>query len=187
MVRSIGGDGEHLQMEFTLSGKPIQELLGLTLGEDVEEKPKFKLIWNKTIPTKVWAHAWRTILECIPTKTNISRWYALPSHANPQCIFCNSVPETVRHVIFECSLFYQLWMDFIKCIGIIIVLNSEPASSTIHFSKLLKRKGAKTFIVCAWKCIVGSYGRKEMLWFFVMKACSRRHYWKKWNKDYGIG
>lgn len=82
-------------------------------------------------------------------KMNLLIRHALPNHASPQCIFCNSVPKPVRHVLFECAISYQFLMEYMKWIGVTIVLNSEPARSITHFSKLLKGKRVKTFFVCS--------------------------------------
>lgn len=114
----------------------------------VEEREEFKIIWNKWIASKVCIHAWRVLWERLPTTLNLHCRNALPPQTTINCPFCGVIPESVRHVLFECDCAYQLWMECINWFGLNIALSSKPAISLLHFSSLLKvRTGGPLWFV----------------------------------------
>ncbi|KAL8472711.1 hypothetical protein ACS0TY_029801 [Phlomoides rotata] len=78
--------------------KTYEHLLFTKMGENEGHMEDFSLIWNKLAPPKVRLHAWRVIWERIPTTTKLQTRRSLPQNVGVNCIFCNEVPESVRHI-----------------------------------------------------------------------------------------
>ncbi|GJZ21170.1 RNA-directed DNA polymerase, eukaryota, reverse transcriptase zinc-binding domain protein [Tanacetum coccineum] len=56
--------------------------------------------WIKAVPIKVNIHAWKVIMDCLPTRLNISRrGIDIPSIL---CPVCGSVTESSSHLFFDC-------------------------------------------------------------------------------------
>ncbi|KAL8503880.1 hypothetical protein ACS0TY_022562 [Phlomoides rotata] len=106
----------------------------------LEERKDFKILWNKFTPEKVRINAWRVLWKHIPTTTELLRRNALPPNAKVNCCFCDSSPESVRHIFFECSLSYNLWMECLNWIGIKTTIPSNPSSNLLFFSTILSGK-----------------------------------------------
>ncbi|KAL8466311.1 hypothetical protein ACS0TY_035426 [Phlomoides rotata] len=100
------------------------------------ELEEFKLIWNSFCPTKVRMHACRILWERIPTTTKLIRRNAILPNTSTTCSFCEQDTETVRHIFFECSFTYKIWMDIVKWLGISTVLSSNPSTKHLGMSCL---------------------------------------------------
>ncbi|GJR85260.1 RNA-directed DNA polymerase, eukaryota, reverse transcriptase zinc-binding domain protein [Tanacetum coccineum] len=56
--------------------------------------------WIKAVPINVNIHAWKVIIDCLPTRLNISRrGIDIPSIL---CPVCGSVTESSSHLFFDC-------------------------------------------------------------------------------------
>ncbi|KAL8510515.1 hypothetical protein ACS0TY_017362 [Phlomoides rotata] len=119
------------------------------------------MVWNKYVPPKVHMHAWRVLWERIPTITQLQRRNVLPPNVNMDCVFCHKEIETVRHVLFECEVSYQVWMGCVKWMGVQSVFSSNPSTSLLHFSKLLRGKKGKILVVCLWECTIWLLWKKR--------------------------
>ncbi|KAL8457653.1 hypothetical protein ACS0TY_035498 [Phlomoides rotata] len=78
-------------------------LLRSKFSLDEEVKEEFVLVWNKIVIPKVRVHAWRVLWERVPTTTKLQKRRSLPAGVSLNCIFCKSVPKSVRHVFFNVS------------------------------------------------------------------------------------
>lgn len=85
----------------------------------------YKLLWDKSIPLKVGAFRWRTILDRIPTFTNTSRRSILTTNDSQMCCFCNSEAETSEHMFLSCNFSYSVWMHIYCWLGIETVLSGN--------------------------------------------------------------
>lgn len=75
----------------------------------------------------------------------------LDPNDNQNCVFCGQQEETTRHIFFECSVSYKVWMDCFKWLGISTVLQSRPCSNLIAHRRALKGKRGKKFAASIWK------------------------------------
>lgn len=106
------------------------------------DKKEFKNIWNKFVPLKVIVHSWRVFLVRLPTKDELIK-----------CCFCNSYPESLCHVLFECSFAYQTWMEIFHWLGVSTALTQIPKTSLLHFSRLRGKKNGKSLAICIWEYV----------------------------------
>ncbi|GKE55425.1 RNA-directed DNA polymerase, eukaryota, reverse transcriptase zinc-binding domain protein, partial [Tanacetum coccineum] len=62
--------------------------------------------WIKAVPINVNIHAWKVIIDCLPTRLNISRrGIDIPSIL---CPVCGSVTESSSHLFFDCLMLCRI-------------------------------------------------------------------------------
>lgn len=89
----------------------------------VNESGKYhKMIWKSKIPEKIKIFLWMALNNAILTKDNMIKrnW-----PGDPSCYFC-SQPETVDHLLFQCSTAKVVWATVAVCFG----ANNIPRSLT---------------------------------------------------------
>ena len=57
-------------------------------------------MWKAKIPSKIKAFGWRACQNILPTKMNLFHWKVIE---DPTCDECGLGPETVLHVLCQCS------------------------------------------------------------------------------------
>ncbi|KAL8515267.1 hypothetical protein ACS0TY_014106 [Phlomoides rotata] len=92
--------------------------------------------------------------ERLPTTSKLHRYNILPVGADVQCVFCRNAEETVRHVFFECSFAYNIWMGCFRWLGVETALPSIPMMNFLLFCGLLNWKRGKVIAGCIWACVV---------------------------------
>ena len=66
----------------------------------------WKLIWGLSVPNKVRNFLWRACRDALLVKRNLQKQKILQSDC---CDHCRSAPESVLHVLWECSSISQVW------------------------------------------------------------------------------
>ena len=66
-------------------------------------------IWKLNVPPKVRNFIWRACSHCLPTYENLHK-EKVPVEA--VCEICCQAPETVTHVLWECSFTCNVWSLF---------------------------------------------------------------------------
>ncbi|PWA93028.1 RNA-directed DNA polymerase, eukaryota, Reverse transcriptase zinc-binding domain protein [Artemisia annua] len=63
--------------------------------------------WNKCLPLKINIHAWRLLLDRLPTRHNLDvRGIDLDS---TRCPVCDDNIETAHHLFVECKVAADIW------------------------------------------------------------------------------
>lgn len=124
----------------------------VNIPDDLESG--FRMIWNKLAPLKVVGHAWRLLWNRLPTKDNLVRRKILQQHDDTRCVFCSSKEENARHVFFECSISYSVWMEIMKWFNITTALDSSVASNLSSFAQNFRGKRGKLIATCLWLGVV---------------------------------
>ncbi|KAL8461664.1 hypothetical protein ACS0TY_032954 [Phlomoides rotata] len=130
---------------------------------DVNDTDALNLIWSSLSPTKVRIHDWRVLKERLRTKDLLlHKGVPLPNN-DLSCELCRVKNEYVRHVLFECSFSYGIWMEMFRWWGFSSAGASNPATNMLLFSSFFRGKNRKKIASTVWGCIVWHNGGREML------------------------
>ena len=66
----------------------------------------WRKIWNLHTPSKIELFTWRACQDILPTKANLCHRHILDS---PAWETCNVEPETVEHLLWDCSFTKKVW------------------------------------------------------------------------------
>ncbi|KAF4404367.1 hypothetical protein G4B88_014823 [Cannabis sativa] len=66
----------------------------------------WRLLWQLQLPPKVLNFMWRASTNSLPTRFNLSTKH-VPIAAT--CLFCLAAPETILHVLVQCSFAQSCW------------------------------------------------------------------------------
>ncbi|GLT29902.1 hypothetical protein SLA2020_047350 [Shorea laevis] len=85
----------------------------------------FKLMWNKQVPLKVSAFAWKATQDCLPTKANLARRGLLPMGQDSKCIFCGQHEDNADYLLFSCNESRKVWALCYSWWGIEVAANGN--------------------------------------------------------------
>ena len=66
----------------------------------------WRKLWQLNVPPKVRMFLWRACSNVLPTRENLHRWRV---QVDPYCEICCQNPESVGHLLWECSLARNMW------------------------------------------------------------------------------
>ena len=112
-------------------------------------------LWRARIPTKVRAFGWKACQNILPAKMNLFHQQVLE---DPICDECGLEPETVFHVLCQCSKAKEVW-------------------NHCHLQHLSEGKGDFTDIL--WQCSMDLNKDSNMLDMVLMIAWS---IWRNMNE-----
>jgi hypothetical protein len=112
----------------------------------MRKKGVFERLWACPAPSKVVAFAWKTFLNRILTKVNLALRNVLGPEVLPLCGLCNSVDESVLHLLLHCEVSNAVWFKLMRWWDSYFV---SPLNLFIHWAcwhggernKVLKGKG----------------------------------------------
>ncbi|XP_071714257.1 uncharacterized protein [Rutidosis leptorrhynchoides] len=82
----------------------VAEAMRLLVIADNANSPDWKnLIWNNRFPSKISIFHWLDCNRSIPVKDTLIRRHIISAHSSSFCVWCNSEPETVDHLLIHCS------------------------------------------------------------------------------------
>lgn len=114
----------------------------------------WKRLWSLKVPPKVNHLMWRAASGCLLTKTQLFQKHV---DINVACPMCNQDPETIEHVLLNCSFARDCW----RCWGG-STANSDSfkewLSSSYDSWDMKLRQGAAMLCWPIWKC------RNELVW-----------------------
>ncbi len=89
-----------------------------------------EIIWKLSIHERLKMHQWRIASNLLPSKAAISTF--TPT-LDTICCLCENSPETITHLLWECSLARALWFSSKWCIRTDLI----PVASPLHLVELL--------------------------------------------------
>ena len=92
--------------------------------------PLMEKIWKLSIHGRLKMHLWRIASNLLPSKAGISTF--TPT-LDTICYLCENSPETITHLLWECSLARALWFGSKWCIRTELILVASP----LHLVELL--------------------------------------------------
>ncbi|GLT48071.1 hypothetical protein SLA2020_217120 [Shorea laevis] len=85
----------------------------------------FKLMWNKQVPLKVSAFAWKATQDRLPTKANLARRGLLSMGQDSKCISYGQHEENADHLLFSCNESWKVWTLCYSWWGIEVAANGN--------------------------------------------------------------
>lgn len=86
-----------------------------TIEESLSPSSSFTR-WIKWVPRKVNIHAWRTLLDRLPTRVSLSnKGLDIPSTL---CPMCNNETESLAHVFAFCSIACKVWSSISRWLDV---------------------------------------------------------------------
>jgi len=73
-------------------------------GVNESEERVFTNMWRSPTPSKAIALSWASLMDHIPTKTNLAIRQVLDSLADKNCVLCGSGDETFTHLFLHCKV-----------------------------------------------------------------------------------
>ncbi|GLT51274.1 hypothetical protein SLA2020_246950 [Shorea laevis] len=119
----------------------------------------FKVIWNKLVPLKVSALAWRAIQDRIPTKVNLRKRGVITEEAELKCRLCSKKEESTDHVLVECIYAWRIWVACYSWWGVCTASQSSIQNHFRQHTDLFRQLKVKE----AW----------NLIWYAVI--------WTLWN------
>ncbi|GLT98028.1 hypothetical protein SLE2022_155580 [Rubroshorea leprosula] len=77
--------------------------------QQTQLKGIFNLVWNRSVPLKVAALAWRALHDRLPTKCNLARRDIIKDRRETICSRCLENEETLCHLFFDCMQSWKVW------------------------------------------------------------------------------
>lgn len=111
--------------------------------------PWAHIVWIKWGIPKHSFLAWLFILNRCPTRDRLLGWGLQTS---PQCLLCNSAPESRNHIFFSCSFSWDLWTAASQRCGFDPEQNWEMAVDQLQ--RLRSQSWSGRLILLFWQCCV---------------------------------
>nr|XP_043630064.1 uncharacterized protein LOC122601363 [Erigeron canadensis] len=141
--------------------------------------------WNKFVPRKVNIHAWRVLLNKIPTRSNlVSKGIDIPSSL---CPVCAQYVECCDHIFGTCDIANKVWSLISKWLQISPLTSSGPTETLMLIDSMRismeKKRIIELVLFCGWWLIwkhrndkVFSPGvqRKELFFDFII---AQSYFW----------
>ncbi|GKV05029.1 hypothetical protein SLEP1_g17084 [Rubroshorea leprosula] len=81
----------------------------LTTTEEGDEIKCLKRCWNSTIPLKICAFSWLSVLGRTPCKVNLLKRNIITQEADAKCSFCAEIAENEDHLLLWCDFSGKIW------------------------------------------------------------------------------
>ncbi|GKV09906.1 hypothetical protein SLEP1_g21339 [Rubroshorea leprosula] len=81
----------------------------LTTTEEGDEIKCLKRCWNLTIPLKICAFNWLSVLGRTPCKVNLLKRNIIRQEADAKCSFCAEIAENEDHLLLWCDFSRKIW------------------------------------------------------------------------------
>lgn len=127
--RSLANRKVIIENEHALSwcGKPHSIRLVYNHIANVDELPAciwVKVVWTAYSTSSDNVFLWRAINKAMKTRDKL---IALGMNVDDLCVFCNASPESVDHILFECSFLVNMWMSVMNKAGVVDIQGISSA------------------------------------------------------------
>lgn len=95
-----------------------------------EENGVFDKLWKSPAPSKVVAFAWRTLLNRIPTKSNLVLRHVIGPEDSLLCALCGRVEESTIHLFLHCDVASSVWLYLMRWLDHVF---PTPPNLFVHF------------------------------------------------------
>lgn len=114
----------------------------------------YKFLWDKAIPLKVGAFCWRSILDRVPTYSNLSIRGVQFDGRSQFCCFCKNNVESVTHLFISCNFSYFVWMSVYNWTGLDTTLIGNLGDLLLRQSGLITEMHSKKCWRMVWFAII---------------------------------
>ncbi|KAL8509574.1 hypothetical protein ACS0TY_016699 [Phlomoides rotata] len=74
-----------------------------------QQRKELGVVWNKLVPSKIAAFAWKLLQDRIPTMGNLLRRGSLNPNFSKKCRLCGNMDEETTHLFFGCHTAKNVW------------------------------------------------------------------------------
>ena len=95
----------------------LKRIWEIELGRELQDDSWWALFPNflKLVkPTKLRAFQYRILTRSLTTNTKRHKWNR---DVSEKCTFCRDAPETMDHLLFQCKLVSDLWLNLSKILN----------------------------------------------------------------------
>jgi hypothetical protein len=96
----------------------------LTEDNNMGNQTPYKKVWHKLVPLKVAVFGWQVFQDRIPSKVNLCKRGIIDSSAVNCAMHCGRV-ESSSHILFDCNIAHEVWMNICRWIGVNSVMHNE--------------------------------------------------------------
>jgi hypothetical protein len=116
----------------------------------------FAKIWESPAPSKIVVFSWQLFHNRLPTKDNLSSRGVLEIEAGIHCCWCDSIPESAKHLFVHCNFAHRVWYAIFKWLGVVIVMPPNIMTLFDYFCDLVHNKKKKSGFRLVWHTVVWS-------------------------------
>ncbi|GKV19324.1 hypothetical protein SLEP1_g29604 [Rubroshorea leprosula] len=116
----------------------------------------YKLIWNKNVPLKVSAFAWKATQNKIPTKDNLWKRGIRSMERDLTCTLCGQYPEETDHLLFTCRTAWLLWSSCYNWWGIAVPQHHKGWNHLQQHADLFFEEKSKQAWLVTWFAVIWS-------------------------------
>ncbi|KAL8482942.1 hypothetical protein ACS0TY_025841 [Phlomoides rotata] len=91
------------------SVKTAYEVLAENNREDNTSLDKLKIVWNKSVPTKIASFSWKVLQDRIPSILNLLKRGSYNPFYSKYCKTCGNEDEDTDHIFFDCTAAKSVW------------------------------------------------------------------------------
>lgn len=113
------------------SYKVLEEVGVVEEGLSVEEGEFFTKLWKSPAPSKVLAFSWMSLLDRIPTRSNLALRRVLATGESRVCVLCGVEEESTNHLLLHCEVALKIWRKVMDWLEINFII---PHNLFTHFA-----------------------------------------------------
>ncbi|KAK8492985.1 hypothetical protein V6N11_061977 [Hibiscus sabdariffa] len=126
--RTSNFDADWIRWEGVGDGKySVKSMVSKVTGNSSSGGDWKTLVWRGLAPPKVEVFTWLVIRQRIPVRTELL-YRDFSTINNILCPLCGLVPESVSHLLFNCSVAWVVWMRCAAFWGVNFVVPGDPGS-----------------------------------------------------------
>lgn len=132
---------------------------------------EFELVWNKLVPSKAAAMAWRLLWNRLPTKSNLVRRRIIQASDEAKCSFCGEHEESAVHLFLDCKVATKVWSDCYSWFSTPLATHNQVIHHFHLHSGIFLGKRGRLYVVRSWICIVWVLWRWRNKVIFEGESC----------------
>ncbi|XP_058757153.1 uncharacterized protein LOC131630385 [Vicia villosa] len=124
----------------------------IPFGPPIKCEEAFNLIWKAEVPFKIKAFGWRLFVNRLPTKNLLVYRGITFTHANLNCVFCDSHVEEADHMFSKCIVIKLVWKEIASWVGFSGWTEEECIPFFVEWhslSRVKKIKSGKLGVFCS--------------------------------------
>ncbi|KAK2405812.1 hypothetical protein QL285_041620 [Trifolium repens] len=119
----------------------------------------FSKIWESSAPSKLVVFSWQLFHNRLPTKDNLLRRGVLDQDVSGNCVWCDSSPESAKHLFAHCWFVHRVWYEIFNWLGVLMVMPHNLMTLFDCFCASVYKKKSKRGFLLVWHTVVWSIWR----------------------------
>ncbi|GLT75044.1 hypothetical protein SLA2020_467970 [Shorea laevis] len=115
------------------------------------------MLWNKSVPLKVVAFAWKALQDRIPIVDNLAKKGLRKKGEDDLCALCGIMLETSEHLLFSCKKAWEIWTACFAWWGFNVVSQEKGWLHLEEHVGLFQRKNTSKVRLVIWFTMLWSF------------------------------